>query len=85
MEECYKRIWCEKKEKLVKILNIWTRRKLTLYGKATVIKSLGLSNLTYLMSCLPVPIDFTKEINQILYRFLWNKKTDKIKRKNSYS
>ena len=70
-----------KKDRLIRILNSWYRRKLTLYGKAIIIKCLGLSNLTFLMSCLPVPDNFTNEVNSIIFSFLWNKKPEKIKRK----
>ena len=81
MVACYKSIWQEKKDRLIRILNSWSRRRLTLYGKATIIKSLGLANLTYLMSCLPIPDNLEKEVDTILFKFLWNRKPEKIKRK----
>ena len=36
-------------------INIWSRRKLTLFGKITVIKSLLESQLVYKLSVLPNP------------------------------
>ena len=44
-----------KLEKLEKILNSWRRRKLTLYGKINIIKTLGLSKLIFSASVLPIP------------------------------
>ena len=70
----------EKKEKIVKILNCWQVRRLTLLGKITVIKSLAASQLVYIMSPLPSSQSYLKEIHQILYNFLWDGRGDKIKR-----
>ena len=46
-----------------------------------VIKSLGLSKLLYFLMNIPRPPDEKlKEINSVLYRFVWNNRKDKIKR-----
>ena len=59
----------------------WSRRKLTLIGRITVIKSLLLSKINHLLSFLPNPDDkTTKEIETKLFNYLWDKKPDKIKR-----
>ena len=65
-----------------KVLNAWSRRNLTpFFGKITVIKSLVLSKITYLLPNLPDPDDkFLKELNTLLFNFLWGGKTDKIKK-----
>ena len=64
-----------------KILNSWSRRKLTPFGKVTVIKTLAISTLTYLFTNLPDPPDkFLKDLDKMLFDFLWDGKTDKIKR-----
>ena len=70
----------EKTEKISKILNCWQLRRLTLLGKITVIKSLAASQLVYIMSPLPSSKSYLKDINQLLYNFLWDTKGDKIKR-----
>ena len=44
-------------QKLSKILNIWLQRGLTPIGRVLVIKSLAISQLTYLLSVLPNPPD----------------------------
>ena len=62
-------------------LKMWRMRNLTLYGKITVIKSLVLSKINHLLSSLPTPSNqIMKEIENLLFSFLWNNKKDKIKR-----
>ena len=50
-------------------------------GKITVLKSFVVSQLTYILSPLPSNEKIINEINDLFYRFLWNDKGDKIKRK----
>ena len=50
-------------------------RDLTPFGKITIVKSLGLSQLIYLFSVLPKPPE------SLLFKFIWNGKPDKISRK----
>ena len=60
-------------EKIRSILECWKFCRLTLLGKIAVLKSLVGSQLVY--------HEAIKEINTIFYKFLWNDKGDKIKRK----
>ena len=69
-----------KLEKLEKILNSWRRRKLTLYGKINIIKTLGLSKLIFSASVLPIPENFAQEVNKLTFKFLWDAKPAKIKK-----
>ena len=70
----------EKIEKIRSILDNWSARRLTLLGKITIIKTLAVSKIVYILSSLPTPPDILKTINSILYDFLWDGKGDKIKR-----
>ena len=70
----------EKLEKVKEILRCWKYRRLTLLGKITVIKSLVVSQLVYLLSPLHSNYRVLNEINDFLYTFLWNGKGDKMKR-----
>ena len=63
-----------------KILNSWSARRLTLLGKIAIIKSLAISQIVYALSSLPTPESLLKEINSLLYEFLWDGKGDKVKR-----
>ena len=61
-------------------LSCWEFRRLTLLGKITVLKSLIISKLTYILSPLPTNHCAIDEINSLLFNFLWNGKGGKIKR-----
>lgn len=65
----------ERITKLKTLLNMWKQRKLTLKGKVTVINSLALSQIQYAMSVLYVPPNVISEVNQLIFAFLWPKKT----------
>ena len=62
--------YTEKVEKIRNILSCWEYRRLTLIGKMQVIKSLVLSQLTYILTPLATNQSFINEINDIFYRFL---------------
>ena len=70
----------EKKEAIFKTIENWQFGRLTLRGKIVVIKSLLASQLVYIMSPLPTSSGHLKDINNLLYQFLWDGKRDKIKR-----
>ena len=70
-------------EKLTKVknsLSCWELRRLSLLGKITVLKSLIVSQLVYILSPLPTNHNFIGEINNNFFNFLWDGKGDKIKR-----
>ena len=66
----------EKLEKVKELLRRWKYRRLTLLGKISVIKSLIVSQLVYLLSPLCSNYKVLNEINDLLYTFLWNGKTE---------
>jgi hypothetical protein len=57
---------------------------LTLFGKALIIKSLGLSQIVYAVSNVNVPNEIKYTIKNKLFGFLWNNRRDKIKRESIY-
>ena len=69
---------------LIKIkenIKSWNKRYLTPLGKITVIKTFLLSQLNHIFLALPNPTpELMKEINTILFKFLWDNKPDKLKR-----
>ena len=78
----------EKVDKVRNILSCWKYRRLTLFGKIAVLKSLVASQLVYILSPLRTNEKAIKEVNKLFYTFLWNEKGDKIKRDimiNDYS
>ena len=68
----------EKKETISKTIENWQFRRLTLLGKIVVVKSLLVSQLVYIMSPLPTLSGHLKDINNLLYQFLWDGKRDKL-------
>jgi hypothetical protein len=68
-------------EKLIKQLHWWKARNFTLAGRMLVVKTLGISKFALVSSILHVPEFIIKQINKIIFNFVWKGKTDKIKRK----
>ena len=64
------------------ILNCWRVRNLSLVGKICVIKTLLLPQLLYLFSvlCIKIPKSFFKRLNSLLFKFIWNNGSDRVKR-----
>ena len=68
-------------EKIKSMIKTWSRRKLTLIGRVTIIKSLMLSKFAYLFLALPNPPgSLVKSLEKMLFEFLWNKGPDRISR-----
>mgnify|MGYP000527767340 FL=1 len=77
---CYEKNWISKLEKLEKILSVWKRRNLTIFGKCTVVNTLAISKILYNANILENPkSDFFKAASKLIYNFIW-KKRDRIKR-----
>ena len=69
-------------EELEKLLKVWNRRQLTPFGKITIIKTLGISKLTYLFANIPDPdIKTLKQIEILFFNFLWNNRSAKLNKK----
>ena len=75
----YENNFREKLDNMKKLTNIWSSRGLSIYGKVTIIKSLLISKLVYVSSLLPTPASIIKQVNHIIYTFLWKGK-DKVTR-----
>ena len=68
-------------EKAKSWVEIWSKRNLTLLGKVLIIKSLILSQFTYLVLPLPRPnYQIVNRLNTLIFHFLWGCKRDKMKR-----
>ena len=70
-----------KLSRLKSLLGLWSNRDLTPIGKVTIVKTLGLSQLVYLFQILPnPPQNIMKDLEKIIFNFIWNGKPDKIGR-----
>ena len=79
---CTKKNFIERLDSVKKLINIWSSRGLSIYRKVTIIKSLIIPKFVYISSLLPVPKEIVKELNQMIFRFLW-KGTDKVTRRST--
>ena len=69
------------KNQVEQLLRQWSKRKLILFGRITIIKLLALSKFIHLFLALSNPPgDFVKNVEKIFYKFLWNAGPDRIKR-----
>ena len=73
--------WEKKIERLKNVFNLWKNRKLTLYGKITVVKQLALSLITYNLMNIDTPEWVLKTVEKECWTFIWDGKKDKISRK----
>ena len=73
-------IFSEKIERAKNILGSWSAGRLTLLGKITIIKALAVSQIVHVLTSLPTHQGALKEIDTLLYDFLWESKGDKLKR-----
>ena len=62
------------------VLSIWHSRGLSLKGKVTILKSLGLPKLLYPMSVLPIPESVVSTVDNMILDFVWGTKRPKIKK-----
>jgi len=63
---------------------MWSSSDLTIFGRAMILKILGLSQLVYSASNLVVLQGTVDLVKTKLFRFLWRNKKDKIKRSGLY-
>ena len=59
----------------------WQSRYMTPFGRITLIKTKFLPKLIHLVTSLPAPDGTLKQINNLVFEFIWNHKPDKVKRK----
>ena len=69
----------ERLDSIKKLINIWSSRNLSIYGKITIIKSFLIPKFDFICSVLPTPKEVVQQLNQMIFKFLWNG-TDKVTR-----
>ena len=63
---------------ITNILKHWSRRKLSLKGKITIINTLAMSQIVYPATNLDVPVEILELLHKLFYDFLWDGKRPKI-------
>ena len=70
--------------KIEKLLNCWSYRYLTPFGKITIVKSLGLSKISHIALVIPNPSkNMIKKINSLFYNFVWGGGSEKVNREDA--
>jgi hypothetical protein len=63
-----------------KLFCTWEKRNLSILGKILILKSLILPLFPFLASVCLVPVVDQKEMEEKCLKFIWNGKSDKVKR-----
>ena len=69
----------ERLDRIKKLIDIWSSRGLSIFGMVTMIKAFLIQKCVYVRSLLHTPNKLVKQLNQLLFKFLW-KGTDKVTR-----
>ena len=73
--------YVKKLKQIDRDLKQWSKRILTPFGRITVLKTLIISKLNHLFISLPNPSDdLINNLQKRFFSFVWNSKTDRIKR-----
>ena len=81
-DKCEVKNFHDKATKIQKMFNLWSQRDLSLYGKITIAKTLGLSKMIFSSACLPTPPHIVLKVDKMVSAFVWNNKPAKIKRES---
>ena len=71
----------DKTEKLKSKLNIWSSRDMTIFGRACIVHTIGLSQFLYVATVIDFPEEKIKTINQLVSKFIWRGWKPKVKKK----
>ena len=63
---------------------MWSSQDLTIFERAMLIKTLGISQLIYSVSNLDAPNGIVEIVRTKSFKFLWKNRKDKIKRSGLY-
>ena len=70
----------QKVQRLQTKLDMWSAKDLTIFGRAMILKTLGLSQLVYSASHLVVPQGIAETVRTKSFKLLWRNIKDKKKR-----
>ena len=70
--------------KIKSCTQVWKSRNLTLRGKVLIIKTFLISQIGYELEMKGMPRNIEKEINNILWNFLWDGKQPLFNRQTMY-
>ena len=59
-------------------MNIWRSRGLSMYGRIMIVKTLGISEFSYIASLINVPEWVINAVESAIYGFVWKGRKDRI-------
>ena len=73
MSAAHAETWEEKGFKMEGQIKQWKCRNWTYFGKATVLISLIISNISYIMSVFPTLDHINRKVENLVFSFIWNR------------
>ena len=70
----------QKLEKVKGLFNMWKMRNLTMLGRIQIVKTFVISQFAYVVGAINMPEQYIKELERIVWKFIWNGKREKLKR-----
>ena len=80
----YNAIWLEKINKIKNCIQVWKSRNLTYKGKVLIINTFLLSQIGFLAETVHVPNNVVKEIDKLLWSFMWDDKQPLVSRNTMF-
>ena len=80
-ELCEKRNFGDKIDKAKQIINMWKQKDLSLIGRVQIIKTFITSLFKYSISAEDIPENYIKEVESVIYAFVWKDKKEGLKRR----
>ena len=68
--------WQTRVDKVISILNLWSKRYLSIVGRLQIIKTLCLSQFVFVMKSIGIPMETLQLINSLFFKFLWGGRLD---------
>jgi hypothetical protein len=74
------KIWKDIIDRMENCMQVWKSRKLSYKGKTIIVKNLLLSYCGFEIEMKGIPDKFKKEIETLMWDFIWEGKVNQIKR-----
>ncbi len=79
-EACYQLNFESRIFKAKRIIHMWSSRNLTIFGRIQIVKTFVQSQFLYVSSVIETPVKAMKQINQLIFKFIWKNKRERLKR-----
>ena len=71
--------WLSKIDNMVRTINTWMKRNISIYGKIILCKTFILSKINYIIQSLSLPEEVLAVIDRIMFNFIWKKNSSSKK------